>query len=73
MQKTLDEVYQLLDYCASFPTAILRYRSSDMILKAHSDASYLSVAGDRSRAGGHVYLGDKPELLMDHNGEILNT
>jgi hypothetical protein len=30
-----------------------------MILKIHSDASYLSEAKARSRAAGHFYLGDK--------------
>eukprot|EP00804_Cyclotella_cryptica_P004958 CCRYP_014075-RA/>CCRYP_014075-RA protein AED:0.08 eAED:0.06 QI:0/0/0/1/1/1/2/0/1100 len=39
---TLDRVYQFLDYALSHPNAGVTYRASDMILAAHSDASYLS-------------------------------
>jgi len=45
-----------------------------MILRIHSDASYLSEAQARSRAGGHFYLGDKPSNKPEKgNGAILTT
>ena len=62
---------QFLDYCASHPDGAIRYQASDMILKLHSDSSYLNAVGVRSRQGGHLYLGNKsePDIL---NGEVLN-
>ncbi len=56
MESTLEEVKQLLDYCASQEEAIVTYNPSDMILAVHSNASYLSKQKSRSRAGGHFYL-----------------
>ncbi len=41
-QDTLDEIYQVLDYCASQEEAILTYHKSSMILGVHSNASYLN-------------------------------
>jgi hypothetical protein len=44
-----------------------------MILTLHSDASYLSEAKARSRAGGHFFLGNKPSNKPTiPNGAILN-
>jgi hypothetical protein len=51
---------QFLDYAATCPDAILRYRASDMVLRVHSDASYLCEPKARSRAGGHHFLTDMP-------------
>jgi hypothetical protein len=48
--------HQLLDYVASHPNAGLRYHACDMILAVHTDISYLSEAGGKSRAAGHFYL-----------------
>ncbi len=45
------------------PDATIRYHASDMILKIHSDASYLSEPKARSRAGGHFFLSDRPTDL----------
>ena len=33
---------KILDYAATYPNAIITYHASDMVLSAHSDASYLS-------------------------------
>ena len=65
-QKLEEEVKQLLDYCATHPNSGVRYVASDMILNAHSDASYLSEPDGRSRAGGHFYL-------SKHNDENFNN
>eukprot|EP00978_Attheya_sp_CCMP212_P016491 scaffold43259_cov66-Attheya_sp.AAC.4 len=54
---TTKAVAHLLDYCATHPEAIINNTASDMILRIHSDASYLSEAFARSRAGGFFYLG----------------
>lgn len=65
-------INQVLDYCHTHPNATIRYRASDMILKIHSDASYLSEAKARSRAGGHFYMGDHPSNQPERgNGPLL--
>lgn len=55
-QTTMKNLVQLLNYCASHPSATVRYTSSDMILAVESDASYLSVPKARSRAAGIFFL-----------------
>jgi hypothetical protein len=55
-QKTMEQVKQLLDYCASQEEAVITYRASDMVLAIHSDAGYLNESKARSRAGGHFFL-----------------
>eukprot|EP00957_Ditylum_brightwellii_P202448 15330222-Ditylum_brightwellii.AAC.1 len=52
-EETAKAVVMILDYCATYPDAVLRYHRSDMILHVYSDASYLSEPEARSRAGGH--------------------
>ena len=68
---TAKAMTKLLNYCATNPEAIIRYRASDMILKIHSDGSYLSAPKARSRAGGHFYLGSQGKNT-ENNGPILN-
>jgi hypothetical protein len=51
-------VTQFLDYAATHPDASVCYFPSEMILHIHSDASYLSEPGARSRAGGLFFLGN---------------
>ena len=58
-KQTADNVLQFLDYCAMHPDAVIRYHGSDMILRGHSDASYLSKSKDRSREGGNFYMGSR--------------
>eukprot|EP00804_Cyclotella_cryptica_P003875 CCRYP_015759-RB/>CCRYP_015759-RB protein AED:0.32 eAED:0.29 QI:0/0/0/1/0/0.33/3/0/881 len=67
---TLDRVSQFLDYALSHPNAGVTYRASDMILAAHSDASYLSESNARSRAGGHFFL-SKNDHYPNNNGAVL--
>ena len=57
---TLNAAIHLLNYCATHPNATIRYKASDMILHVHSDASYLSVHGARSRVGGYFSLSQTP-------------
>ena len=58
-ERTLKRVRQFLDYMATHPNAVIRFRASDMILNVHSDASYLSAGRARSRVGGYFFLGSK--------------
>jgi hypothetical protein len=62
-----------LDYCHTHPDAVICYCRSDMILKIHSDASYLSEAKACSHVGGHFYMGNKPSNCPKQgNGPLLN-
>jgi hypothetical protein len=69
---TADKIIKLLNYCTTHPEATLRYHASDMILKIHSDAPYISEREAHSRAGDFFYMGsntDKANRLT--NGAIL--
>jgi hypothetical protein len=43
-KNTMIKVKQFLDYAFTHPNAIMTYQASDMVLAAHSDASYLLEA-----------------------------
>jgi Reverse transcriptase (RNA-dependent DNA polymerase) len=60
-EHTMEAATQLLNYAASNPDAAIRFHRSDMVLYAHSDASYLSEPHARSRVGGYFYLGNNNE------------
>jgi hypothetical protein len=62
MKDTMAQTMQLLDYLASQEDAVITYNASEMILAAHSDASYLSEPKARSRAGGHFFLSSNAEI-----------
>ena len=64
------KVKQLLDYAATHPYAIVTYNASDMVLAAHSDASYLSESNARSRAGGHFFMSSDSET-PPNNGAVM--
>ena len=66
-----NSIHKLLDYCATYPDATLRYKASDMIVKAHSDASYLSEPQSRIRSGEFFYMGDTTDYLSRPNGAIM--
>jgi hypothetical protein len=59
-ENTATAIVHLLDYAATHPDAILRYKRGDMVLHIHSDALYLSAPEARSRAGGHHFLSSRP-------------
>jgi hypothetical protein len=67
---TLAAVNQLLDYVATYPADGTTYRASNMILAAHSDASFLSEPQSRSRAGAHIFLSED-DPIPRNNGPIL--
>jgi hypothetical protein len=55
-ERTMEKCTQLLDYLVGHADAKVCFHKSDMIMKIHSDASYLSEAKARSRACGHFFL-----------------
>eukprot|EP00804_Cyclotella_cryptica_P028793 CCRYP_020143-RC/>CCRYP_020143-RC protein AED:0.42 eAED:0.37 QI:0/-1/0/1/-1/1/1/0/313 len=69
-QTTLQHIHHFLDYAMTHQNAVVTYRASNMILAAHSDASYLSETKARSRAGGHFFLTENDEVPWN-NGAIL--
>jgi hypothetical protein len=70
---TIKAVSHLLYYCSTHPESTIRYFASDMQLKIHSDASYLSEPKAKSRIGGYSYLGNKTNSRMKplSNGPLL--
>eukprot|EP00804_Cyclotella_cryptica_P017822 CCRYP_001229-RA/>CCRYP_001229-RA protein AED:0.18 eAED:0.18 QI:0/0/0/0.66/1/1/3/0/737 len=61
---------ELLDYCATYPNDGTTYRSSDMVLSAHSDAAYLNASKSRSRAGAYIMCSEN-DPVPSHNGPVL--
>jgi hypothetical protein len=59
-QKTQSACKMLLDYAATYPTAIIRYHASNMALHIDSDAAYLVLPNACSRYAGHYFLSDYP-------------
>ena len=50
-EATAKSFTQVLNYAATHPESITRYHASGIILHIHSDASFLSEPGAKSRAG----------------------
>jgi hypothetical protein len=70
---TINAVSRLIDYFITHREASIRYYASDMQLKIHSDASYLSEPKAKSRIGSYFYLGNKtssPKKPL-YNGPLL--
>ena len=65
---TLEKLF--LEYAATQPNAIITYNASDMVLSAHSDASYLSESKSRSRSGGHFFMSNNSPIPAN-NGAIV--
>jgi len=59
-QTTIKIVKQMLDYLAWHPGATIRFVASEMVLNIHSDASYLSAKGAKSRVAGNFSLSTIP-------------
>jgi hypothetical protein len=68
-EHTIEKAYQVLDYLATHPNAMVQFRASDMVLNIHSDASHLSEPNSRSRACGYFFMGPVP---MDRKTINLN-
>ena len=63
-------IKQLPNYCATYPDSRIRYKQSNMVLRIHSDGSYLSEYQVRSQCGGHFFRGEKFNQ-SDNNGATL--
>jgi hypothetical protein len=72
MEKTMETIKQLLDYCAMQEEAVISYKASKMILAVHSDAGYCNEKKSRSLAGGHFFLMNNNEH-PPNNGAILTV
>jgi hypothetical protein len=72
MQKTMEKVKQLLDYCASQEEAIITYNKSKMILVVHSNAGYCNKKKSHSRAKGHFFLLNE-DKFPHNNGAIFTN
>jgi hypothetical protein len=72
MQKTMETVKQLLDYCMMQEEAIITYSASKMILNVHSNAGYLNEKKARSQADGHFFLSNN-DTSPPNNGAILTN
>ena len=62
---TMKDIILLLNYCATHPNSIIRYKKSDMVLHLESDASYLSEKNAKSRVAGYYYLSNNT-----HNNHV---
>ena len=67
---TKTDLGQLLDYLSTYPDDGILYRSSAMILSAHSDAAYLNVPRARSLACAHIMLSENTPV-PSLNGPVL--
>ena len=68
---TEQAIHLLLDYVATYPLDSIIYHSSDMILCAHADASFLKETNSRSCAGAHIYLSEN-DPFPRYNGAVLS-
>ena len=72
-KQTVANLHQLLDFVATHKDATIVFTPSEMILKVHTDASYLSEPQARSRYGGHFYMGSRPMHSTTLNGPVHTT
>ena len=63
----------ILRYLKKHPNRGLEFKASDMILKCHSDASFGSSSGFRSRSGGIYYFGNKHDNMINGPVQILSS
>jgi hypothetical protein len=70
-ENTCKKINKLLNYCATYPSDGITYRASDMVLAAHSNASFLSKPKSHSRSGGHIFLSED-DPIPRINGPLLS-
>ena len=69
-QRTNEAINQILDYCATYPSDVILYCFSNMVLCAHSDAGFHNERKGRSRSGAHIFLSEK-DAMPRWNGPVL--
>ena len=70
-QLVLAAAIRILRYLKEYPNRGLTFKASDMIIKCHSDASYGSEPGFRSRSGGLYYFGNKNDDMINAPFQVL--
>ena len=60
-EEVIIAITQLFVYCATNPNLIIRFTRSEIIIRIHSDTSYLSITKAWSRATGFFYVSDDSE------------
>jgi hypothetical protein len=68
---TEQAVHLLLDYVDTYPADGIVYRSSDMILCAHTDTGFLNETNSRSHAGAHIFCSEN-DPFSRFNGAALS-
>ena len=69
-QATNDDIMQLLDYVATYPSDGITFRASYMVLASHSNAAFLNVTKYCFRYGSHIMLSEDVPVPT-YNGPIL--
>lgn len=71
-ERTEQLIKHFLEYLSTHPDPKIRYFSSDIILSAHSNASYINELGAKSTAAGYFWLKNKKDkdTYMKKNGAI---
>ena len=69
-QRTNESIDKILDYCATYPSDVILYSSSDMVLCANSDAGFHNDSKGRSRAGAHIFFSEN-NAIPRWNGPVL--
>ena len=64
------QTHKLFDYIAKKEDVIIVYINSNMKVVVHSNASYLSKAKERSRAGDHFFLSNKSTIPKNNGASI---
>ncbi len=72
MQKMIEKVKQLLDYCTTQEKEIITYLSSIIILCININAGYCNEKNAHSQAGGHFFLSNNDQF-PPNNGAILTN
>ena len=74
---TITKCNHLIDYAVTYPNAVIRYHSSDMIIHGDTDAAYLVLSKARNRIACHFHLRNHPPPLDTPkpklNGHILTV
>ena len=70
-ENTMRKIKQLLDYAANHLDASVTYRVSNLVLSAHSDASYFSETKAQIRVGGDFFMAS--DISVPENNRSVHT
>lgn len=72
-QRAIAACSRLLDYAATWPQVKVVYLRSDMILKSHSDVSYLTETRARSRVAAYLYFTNTAGTLINGGDDVISA